>query len=85
MPSKTILNQILFAPSVSSHTLARKRVKGKERLSSDEQIKILALASRAVQDRHLLQSLMSVQTSQETMKVIFDWEGSNEFSPSKLS
>jgi mannitol/fructose-specific phosphotransferase system IIA component (Ntr-type) len=51
----------------------------------DTQIQILGLASRAGQNRHLLQSLRSVQTPQETMKVIFDWEASNEFSPSKLS
>ena len=74
MPSNTILNQILFAPLVSSHTLTRKKVKGKERLTSDEQIKILALASRAAQNRHLLQSLRSVRTPRETMKVIFDGE-----------
>ncbi len=51
----------------------------------DTQIQILGLASRAGQNRHLLQSLRSVQTPQEAMKVIFDWEASNEFSPSKLS
>ena len=51
----------------------------------DTQVQILGLASRAAQNRHLLQSLRSVQTPQEAMKVIFDWEASNEFSPSKLS
>jgi mannitol/fructose-specific phosphotransferase system IIA component (Ntr-type) len=51
----------------------------------DTQIQILGLASRAGQNRHLLQSLRSVRTPQEAMKVIFDWEASNEFSPSKLS
>ena len=51
----------------------------------DTQIQILGLASRAGQNRHLLQSLRSVQTPQEAMKVIFDWEASNEFRPSKLS
>jgi two-component system sensor histidine kinase KdpD len=51
----------------------------------DTQVQILGLASRAGQNRHLLQSLRSVQTPQEAMKVIFDWEASNEFSPSKLS
>ncbi len=51
----------------------------------DTQIQILGLASRAGQNRHLLQSLRSVRTPQEAMKVIFDWEAANEFSPSKLS
>ncbi len=51
----------------------------------DTQIQILGLASRAAQNRHLLQSLRSVRTPQEAMKVIFDWEASNEFRPSKLS
>jgi two-component system sensor histidine kinase KdpD len=50
----------------------------------DTQIQILGLASRAGQNRHLLQSLRSVRTPQEAMKVIFDWEASNEFTPSKL-
>jgi two-component system sensor histidine kinase KdpD len=50
----------------------------------DTQIQILGLASRAGQNRYLLQSFRSVQTPQEAMKVIFDWEASNEFSPSKL-
>jgi len=51
----------------------------------DTQIQILGLASRAGQNRYLLQSFRSVQTPQEAMKVIFDWEASNEFRPSKLS
>ena len=51
----------------------------------DTQVQILGLASRAAQNRHLLQSLRSVQTPQEAMKVIFDWEASNEFRPSELS
>jgi len=51
----------------------------------DTQIQILGLASRAGQNRHLLQSLRSVRTPQEAMKAIFDWEASNEFRPSKLS
>jgi two-component system sensor histidine kinase KdpD len=51
----------------------------------DTQIQILGLASRAGQNRHLLQSLRSVQTPQEAMKVIFAWEASNEFRPSELS
>jgi len=51
----------------------------------DTQVQILGLASRAGQNRHLLQSLRSIQTPQEAMKVIFDWEASNESSPSNLS
>jgi two-component system sensor histidine kinase KdpD len=51
----------------------------------DTQVQILGLASRAGQNRHLLQSLRSVQTPQEAMQAIFDWEASNESSPSKLS
>jgi two-component system sensor histidine kinase KdpD len=51
----------------------------------DTQVQILGLASRAAQNRHHLQSLRSVQTPQEAMKVIFDWEAANESSPSNLS
>ena len=51
----------------------------------DTQVQILSLVSRAGQNRLLLQSLRSVQTPQEAMKVIFDWEASNESRPSKLS
>jgi two-component system sensor histidine kinase KdpD len=51
----------------------------------DTQIQILGRASRAAQNRHLLQSLRSIRTPQEAMKVIFDWEASNESRPSKLS
>jgi two-component system sensor histidine kinase KdpD len=51
----------------------------------DTQVQILGLASRAAQNRHLLQSLRSVWTPQEAMKVIFDWEAANEFRPSELS
>jgi two-component system sensor histidine kinase KdpD len=47
----------------------------------DTQIQILGLASRAGQNRHLLQSLRSVRTPQEAMKVIFDWEAANESRP----
>jgi two-component system sensor histidine kinase KdpD len=51
----------------------------------DTQIQILGLASRAAQNRHLLQRIRSIRTPQEAMKAIFDWEASDEFSPSKLS
>ena len=47
----------------------------------DTQIQILGLASRAGQNRHLLQSIRSVRTPQEAMKVIFDWEAANESRP----
>jgi two-component system sensor histidine kinase KdpD len=40
----------------------------------DDQIKILALASRAAQSRQLLQSLRSAQTPQEVMRMIYEWE-----------
>jgi two-component system sensor histidine kinase KdpD len=39
----------------------------------DEQIKILALASRASQDRHLKQGLQSCRTPEEVMTAIRDW------------
>ena len=51
----------------------------------DTQVQILGLASRAAQNRHLLQSLRSVQTPQEAMKVVFDWEATNESNASNLS
>jgi two-component system sensor histidine kinase KdpD len=44
----------------------------------DEQINILALASQAAQNRHLLQSLRSARTSEEAMKTIRDWEVPND-------
>jgi mannitol/fructose-specific phosphotransferase system IIA component (Ntr-type) len=51
----------------------------------DTQVQILGLASRAAQNRSLLQGLRSVRTPQEAMKAIFDWEAANESSPSNLS
>jgi two-component system sensor histidine kinase KdpD len=51
----------------------------------DEQIRILALASHAAQNRHLLQNLRSVQTPQEAMKAIHDWEVTHDTKPSKKS
>ncbi|MBP1695767.1 MAG: universal stress family protein,osmosensitive channel His kinase [Deltaproteobacteria bacterium] len=51
----------------------------------DEQIKILALASQAAQNRHLLQNLRSARTSEEAMKTIRDWEGPNDSNKSKIS
>jgi mannitol/fructose-specific phosphotransferase system IIA component (Ntr-type) len=40
----------------------------------DEQIKILALASRASLDRHLRQNLQSCRTPEEVMAAIRDWD-----------
>jgi two-component system sensor histidine kinase KdpD len=40
----------------------------------DEQIKILALASRASQDRHFRQNLQSCRTPEEVMTAIRDWD-----------
>jgi two-component system sensor histidine kinase KdpD len=40
----------------------------------DEQVKILALASRAAQNRYFRQSLLSCQTVEEIMTAIYNWE-----------
>jgi two-component system sensor histidine kinase KdpD len=40
----------------------------------DEQVKILALASRAAQNRYFRQSLLSCQTTEEIMTAIYNWE-----------
>jgi two-component system sensor histidine kinase KdpD len=40
----------------------------------DEQLKILALTSRAAQNRHLLQNLRSCWTSEAAVEVIREWE-----------
>jgi two-component system sensor histidine kinase KdpD len=49
------------------------------------QVKILGLASRAGQNRHLLRELKTVRTPQEAMKVISDWEVSNDSKSPKPS
>jgi two-component system sensor histidine kinase KdpD len=49
----------------------------------DEQIKLLALASQAAQNRHFLQSLRSVRTPEEAMRTIRDWEVPNDSKSSK--
>jgi len=85
MPSNTILIKFYSIPLSQAILLRGRKLRGRERLTSDEQIKILAFASRATQNRHLVQSLRSVHTPQEAMKVIFDWEASNESNPSNLS
>jgi len=50
----------------------------------DEQIKILALASRAAQSRHLRQRLQSCRTSEEVMTAVryWDWEEKQKTLPS---
>ena len=40
----------------------------------DTQVKLLGLASRAAQNRHLLQSLKAARTPDEAMRMILDWE-----------
>ena len=40
----------------------------------DEQIKILALASRAAQSRHFLQNMQSCRSSKEAMEAIRNWD-----------
>jgi len=44
----------------------------------DTQVKLLGLASRAAQNRHLLQSLRSARTPEEAMRVILNWEMPDE-------
>jgi two-component system sensor histidine kinase KdpD len=44
----------------------------------DTQVKLLGLASRAAQSRHLLQSLKAAQTAEEAMRMIQDWEMPDE-------
>ncbi len=51
----------------------------------DIQVQVLGLASRAAQNRHLLQGLKSAQTPQEAMRVICDWEAPNDSNPSEIS
>jgi two-component system sensor histidine kinase KdpD len=51
----------------------------------DTQVQVLGLASRAAQNRHLLQGLRSAKTSQEAMRVICDWEAPNDSNPSEMS
>jgi two-component system sensor histidine kinase KdpD len=47
----------------------------------DTQVKLLGLASRAAQNRHLLQSLRSARTPEEAMRMILDWEMPDESRP----
>lgn len=42
------------------------------------QVEILGLASRAAQDRHLMQNLMAAQTPDAAMKAIQDWESADK-------
>ena len=47
-------------------------------LTPDTQVQILALASRAAQNRHLLQNLGASRTPEEAMKAICAWETGDE-------
>jgi len=47
----------------------------------DTQVKLLGLASRAAQNRHLLQSLKAARTPEEAMRVILNWEMPDESRP----
>lgn len=47
----------------------------------DTQVKLLGLASRAAQNRHLLQSLRSARTPEEAMRMIQNWEMPDESRP----
>jgi len=49
--------------------------------SPDTQVKLLGLASRAAQNRHLLQSLRSARTPDEAIRMILDWEMPDEARP----
>jgi two-component system sensor histidine kinase KdpD len=44
----------------------------------DEQVKILALASRAAQSRHFLQNMQSCRSSKEAMEAIRNWDQGEE-------
>jgi len=85
MASNTILIKFYSILLFQAILLRGKKSREEERLTSAGQISILALASRAAQNRHLLHGLRSVRTPQEAMRVIFDWEVSNEFSASNLA
>ena len=42
--------------------------------TADAQVRVLGLASRAAQNRHLLQALRNARTPEEAIKLIRDWE-----------
>jgi len=42
--------------------------------SPDVQVQLLGLASRAAQNRHLLQALRAARTPEEAMSVVLNWE-----------
>jgi two-component system sensor histidine kinase KdpD len=44
----------------------------------ETQVKLLALASRAAQNRRLLQTLRSARTPEEAMRAIMGWETPDE-------
>lgn len=47
----------------------------------DTQVKLLGLASRAAQNRHLLQSLKAARTPEEAIRMILDWEMPDQSRP----
>jgi len=44
----------------------------------DEQIQVLALASRAAQNRHLIQTLNAAADNEEVLSIIQNWEQSQK-------
>jgi two-component system, OmpR family, sensor histidine kinase KdpD len=51
----------------------------------DTQVKVLGLASRAAQNRHLLQNLKTVSTPEDAMTMICDWDMSNKLNTPSLT
>jgi two-component system sensor histidine kinase KdpD len=51
----------------------------------DTQVKVLGLASRAAQNRHLLQNLTTVLTPEDAMSMICDWDMPNKLNTANLT
>ena len=51
----------------------------------DTQVKVLGLASRAAQNRHLLQNLKTVLTPEDAMNVISNWDMPNKLNTPSLT
>jgi len=51
----------------------------------DTQVKVLGLASRAAQNRHLLQNLKTVLTPEDAMNVICNWDMPNKLNTPSLT
>jgi len=51
----------------------------------DTQVKVLGLASRAAQNRHLLQNLKTVLTPEDAMSMICDWDMPNKLNTPSLT